>query len=348
MKSPTTTVPFRVLSKRVILATLLTLTATTVLAPVASVTASAEEATTLPPESLQGPTITASSSSAPQLKALVLINVKDPDGVAVKKYAYGEQSLQYFETEGTTFLSSFITKENGNYTIYAKDTLGNESLTYYEVQNVVTPEELPVETAWYYLNKATESPTSINLLVAQTKITAVADGEEKEALSNAFATLQESVRYEQAQLALTQALRYKSDYYINRAETSINALTNEESKAMLTQQLNDFLQQLAQAQVDRTVKAMADATKYKTTYYINKAVDEINKLPDTMPEKSLWLQQMKEQTDSLVVTQAQTAVAMYQRYKTTRSADYYLTKARDSVDLLPDGELKTSLLAQLP
>lgn len=347
MKLTITALPFRALSKQVLFATLFTLTASTTMVPLATVTASAEETLESQPTG-EGPTITMSSSPAPQLKALVLINVKDPDGVEVKKYALGKQSIEYFETEGTPFLSSLLAKENGTYTVFSKDSLGNVSMLYYDVTNVVTPEELPVQTAWYYLNKATENPTSINLSVAQNKINAVEEGIEKEALSDAFATLQESVRFQQAQLALTQAQRYKSEYYLNRAESLIHALTNEETKATLMQQFNELLDQLLQAQVDRTVKAMADAMKYSTNYYVNKAIDEINKLPDAMPEKALWIQQMNDKADSLVITQAQNYVAMYQKYKTTRSGDYYLTKARESVDLLPDGEVKTSLLALLP
>lgn len=68
-----------------------------------------------------------------------LINVKitDNDNIAVKKYAKGEQNLEYFNDNGTIFNNNQIrVTENGIYTVYVKDDKGAEKIETIEITNI--------------------------------------------------------------------------------------------------------------------------------------------------------------------------------------------------------------------
>ena len=58
-------------------------------------------------------------------------------GIAVQKWAVGNQNTDYFSQNGNTFTGTEITvSENGLYTIYAKDTAGNEQISTVEVSYI--------------------------------------------------------------------------------------------------------------------------------------------------------------------------------------------------------------------
>ncbi len=72
-------------------------------------------------------------------------------GVEVKKWASGNQQVNYFNTNGTTLDTSFEVSENGTYTVYAKDIAGNETVQIILIGNIDkeapgVPEFLPSTT----------------------------------------------------------------------------------------------------------------------------------------------------------------------------------------------------------
>ncbi|MDR6551561.1 OmpL47-type beta-barrel domain-containing protein [Paenibacillus qinlingensis] len=55
--------------------------------------------------------------------------ISDASGIAVQKWAVGDQPASYFKTGGTVFSgTSFVVPANGTYTVYAKDLTGNEAV----------------------------------------------------------------------------------------------------------------------------------------------------------------------------------------------------------------------------
>ena len=74
----------------------------------------------------------------PKRQVLVSINATDNFGIESVKWARKEQSIEYFQTEGSRIGNngSFSVSENGTYTIYAKDKAGNESIEVIEITNI--------------------------------------------------------------------------------------------------------------------------------------------------------------------------------------------------------------------
>lgn len=56
--------------------------------------------------------------------------------VVEKKWASGNREFDYFSSSGTNLDSSFIVSQNGMYTVYAKDELGNEAISRVEINNI--------------------------------------------------------------------------------------------------------------------------------------------------------------------------------------------------------------------
>ena len=54
------------------------------------------------------------------------------------KWAYGEQNAEYFADGGYTFTNSFAVLQNGTYTVYAKDTSGNEAVGTVVINGIFT------------------------------------------------------------------------------------------------------------------------------------------------------------------------------------------------------------------
>ncbi|MHB1484956.1 MAG: hypothetical protein ACYCYI_09865 [Saccharofermentanales bacterium] len=70
-------------------------------------------------------TLTASASWSPS--NTIFTNISDSQsGISEKKWAYGSQTIEYFNVNGTTFTTSNITvTQNGIYSVYARDIAGN-------------------------------------------------------------------------------------------------------------------------------------------------------------------------------------------------------------------------------
>jgi fibronectin type 3 domain-containing protein len=74
----------------------------------------------------------------------VQANAQDVAGIGVTKWAKGEQSVSFFAIGGTEFSGSFQADSYGKYTIYARDTLGNESAEVVNIQAVAAPSSVQV------------------------------------------------------------------------------------------------------------------------------------------------------------------------------------------------------------
>ncbi|WP_197278956.1 S-layer homology domain-containing protein [Lysinibacillus sp. ZYM-1] len=67
----------------------------------------------------------------------VQVNATDAiSGVKLLKWAAGTHAESYFTTDGTAFTNSFTANANGHYTVYARDSVGNEALRSIIVSNI--------------------------------------------------------------------------------------------------------------------------------------------------------------------------------------------------------------------
>ncbi|WP_066297997.1 Ig-like domain-containing protein [Bacillus sp. FJAT-29937] len=88
---------------------------------------------------VEAPVITLTPSILDPINTEVDVDVEivDHNPIVEKKWAAGNQDLAYFQTGGTAIINDkFIVSENGTYTVYAKDSAGNESLQTIEISNI--------------------------------------------------------------------------------------------------------------------------------------------------------------------------------------------------------------------
>lgn len=117
----------------------------------------------------QAPTIqlTASATEATTKDVAVTVIVKDNVKVVSKKWAAGEKKVNDFATAGTTLTGEkFTASTNGTYTVYAKDSAGNQHVQTITVSNID-------KTAPEITLSAAPSTTSDTVVVSQ-KIQVVA------------------------------------------------------------------------------------------------------------------------------------------------------------------------------
>jgi len=74
----------------------------------------------------------------PKQKVTVSVDAKDDMMMSMVMWAPGEQTTKYFKTNGTTIKNpgTFTVTENGKYTIYAVDQVGNEVIEVIEITNI--------------------------------------------------------------------------------------------------------------------------------------------------------------------------------------------------------------------
>ncbi|MEY2355694.1 S-layer homology domain-containing protein [Lysinibacillus capsici] len=102
---------------------------------------------------------TLTSNEATNQNVTVQINATDKiSGVKLLKWAEGTQSKSYFTTGGTEFTNSFTANENGQYTVYARDNAGNETLLSVIVSNIdrIVPDVSLTESTTAPTNKDIE------------------------------------------------------------------------------------------------------------------------------------------------------------------------------------------------
>ncbi|QNK89080.1 hypothetical protein H7992_04970 [Sporosarcina sp. resist] len=79
---------------------------------------------------------------------VVMARVVSPIGIAEKKWAKGNHDTVYFEKKGTALGGSFKVTENGVYTAFAKDKVGNMSVKTIPITNInKIPPAIPTFTA---------------------------------------------------------------------------------------------------------------------------------------------------------------------------------------------------------
>ena len=75
------------------------------------------------------PTITLSQNTVVTSPKTVTAAISDNEsGVSIQKWAYGDQTTDYFASNGTTFSGTFSCENNIVCTVYAKDNAGNETV----------------------------------------------------------------------------------------------------------------------------------------------------------------------------------------------------------------------------
>lgn len=102
---------------------------------------------------------TLTPNEATNQNVTVQINATDTiSGVKLLKWAEGTQSKSYFTTGGTEFTNSFTASENGQYTVYARDNAGNETLLSVIVSNIdrIVPDVSLTESTTAPTNKDIE------------------------------------------------------------------------------------------------------------------------------------------------------------------------------------------------
>ena len=93
-----------------------------------------------------GPAISPQCYIDSAMSITVRANASDVAGIALSKWAKGEQSVSYFAVSGTVFSGSFVADSYGKYTVYSKDVLGNASVTVVDVQPIGIPGAIKAST----------------------------------------------------------------------------------------------------------------------------------------------------------------------------------------------------------
>lgn len=86
---------------------------------------------------LTPPSITATPGAPSNGTVAVAVAATDASGVAEIKWAAGDRDIAYFATAGTVITNSFSVTENGDYTVYARDTAGNEVVSKITVSGII-------------------------------------------------------------------------------------------------------------------------------------------------------------------------------------------------------------------
>lgn len=118
------------------------------------------------------PTITLTQSPATWTKddVTVTANISDANGIAVQKYADGNRNAGYFNTNGTLLTgTTFIVGTNGDYTVYARDNLGNAAVKTINITNIdkIAPSEPTVTTTapvGYVTGNYTNQDVTVNIV----------------------------------------------------------------------------------------------------------------------------------------------------------------------------------------
>ena len=110
-------------------------------------------------------TLTPSTTAATNADVTVTASITDNVSVAVKKWAVGSQVASYFTAGGTALDVSFTAGSNGTYTVYAKDTAGNETIKTIEISNIDTTAPNVLD---FHFAANPSGPTNGNITIAIT------------------------------------------------------------------------------------------------------------------------------------------------------------------------------------
>ncbi|MED3575060.1 leucine-rich repeat protein [Cytobacillus praedii] len=87
----------------------------------------------------EGPVITLTPSTIDPINTEINVDIKleDNNPILIKKWAKGNQNVSFFSTGGTDVLNNkFTVTENDIYTVYAKDSAGNETVQTIDITNI--------------------------------------------------------------------------------------------------------------------------------------------------------------------------------------------------------------------
>lgn len=181
----------------------------------------------------------------------------------------------------------------------AKEMLRNrlEQLqTKYDATSSTTQQSQAYKTAEAKV-KALEiaySPTLLHL--AQDAVNVLPDGDDKDILQaridNVVSAVQNSAnskKLKEAQDAVANAEKIKTDYYINKATELVSQLPDGQDKQSLQQRLDALKQTLSQDEINyqKALDAVKLANKYKIDYYKKKALEAINLVQDETKKQEL-------------------------------------------------------------
>ncbi len=82
------------------------------------------------------PTIQLSADTSLTNQNVSVLSVISETNTYISKYASGNQTIEFFSSEGIDFTSSFNVSENGVYTVYARDLAGNESVNTITINSI--------------------------------------------------------------------------------------------------------------------------------------------------------------------------------------------------------------------
>lgn len=138
------------------------------------------------------------------------------------------------------------------------------------------------------------SPTLLRL--AQEAVSALPDGDDKDILQaridNVVSAVQNSAnakKVKEAEDAVANAEKYKTDYYINRATELVSQLPDGQDKQALQQRLDALKQTPLEDEIayQKALDAVKLANKYKISYYYKKAMEAINLVKDENKKQEL-------------------------------------------------------------
>lgn len=159
--------------------------------------------------------------------------------------------------------------------------------------------------------------------------------------------------YEKAVATLEKAEKYKREPYVSNAKEQIDQLPDRVEKSDLLNRYNQLLlliegENFAKA-YESAVKDLEKAEKYKREPYLSKAREQIDSLPNR-PEKqqlmerwNILFEEVQQELEREAFEKAIQYVSYAERYKSS----YYIKKAQEYVQALPDSPEKRELEERL-
>lgn len=241
------------------------------------------------------------------------VKMNSSETTAVTKWAAGDQPLSYFVAGGTEFTGTFTVQHNGVYTVYARDTAGNETVYNVVVSNI--DETSPVVELTKTPSTATAGDVTVtaNVSDSSTYLTYYSkNATDKDAgtlFSNSFTVSQNGTYYvyavDSANNSMLESIAISNidrDAPVLSVSTSNKELTNQD--VTITASVTDYSSVTTKYSTSLTGAATGTVftdsfnAKANGTYYVY-AVDEagnnvttsidVNNIDKTGPSVSLAL-----------------------------------------------------------